>query len=71
MKEEEMREKKGGEKKEINARKISAGGRRGRSGREKHARREGLYAYYRIDVGSGGGLAVLLVLAPSRSPKMA
>lgn len=49
MKEEEMKERKEGrEKKEINARKISAGGRRGRSGREKHARREGLYAYYQI-----------------------
>ena len=49
MKEEEMKERKEGrEKKEINARKIGAGGRRGRSGREKHARREGLYAYYQI-----------------------
>ena len=48
MKEEENERKRREGEKEINARKIGAGGRRGRSGREKHARREGLYAYYQI-----------------------
>ena len=57
MKEEENERKRREGEKEINARKIGAGGRRGRSGREKHARREGLYAYYQPLPGRTWGLA--------------